>query len=91
MANVARETRSHFIPTSAIEPPGQAARLVGYGVSSLGDGMSTVAIARLAIEISTAGGEGLAVGGALAAIPCLAPSACCSVLLSRASRRADSS
>src|SRR6266508_5692858 len=41
--------------------------LIGLGVSSLGDGMSTVTIAWLAVRIAPAGRLGLFVGLALAA------------------------
>lgn len=41
--------------------------LIGLGVSSLGDGMSTVTVAWLAVRIAPAGGVGLFVGLALAA------------------------
>ncbi len=40
---------------------------LGYGVSSLGDGMSALAVAWLAIEISSPRDRGLAVGAAVAA------------------------
>lgn len=40
---------------------------LGYGLSSLGDGMSILAVAWLAIEISSPSHRGLAVGGAVAA------------------------
>ena len=40
---------------------------VGLGVSSLGDGMSALGVAWLAIEISTPANRGLVIGGAVAA------------------------
>ena len=40
---------------------------IGFGVSSLGDGMSALAVAWLAIEISTPADRGLVVGAAVAA------------------------
>jgi MFS family permease len=40
---------------------------LGYGVSSFGDGMSALAVAWLAIEISSPAHRGFAVGGAVAA------------------------
>lgn len=41
--------------------------ILGFGVSSLGDGMSFVAVAWLAIELAPQAGAGLWVGGAVAA------------------------
>ncbi|TCO51076.1 putative MFS family arabinose efflux permease [Kribbella antiqua] len=41
--------------------------ILGFGVSSLGDGMSFVAVAWLAIELAPPANEGLWVGGAVAA------------------------
>lgn len=40
---------------------------LGFGISSLGDGMSALAVAWLAIEISSPANRGLVVGGAVAA------------------------
>ncbi|MGH7775848.1 MAG: MFS transporter [Candidatus Dormibacterales bacterium] len=40
---------------------------LGFGISSLGDGMSVLAVAWLAIEISSGANRGLVVGGAVAA------------------------
>src|SRR5215472_14421246 len=40
---------------------------IGFGISSLGDGMSALAVAWLAIQISSPADRGLVVGGAVAA------------------------
>jgi predicted MFS family arabinose efflux permease len=60
----------HLLPLpyrQALSKPRFRLFSLGFGISSLGDGMSALAVAWLAIEISSPSNRGLVVGGAVAA------------------------